>query len=389
MRRIAIALAVVLAAGAIAVTIELYRPYQGSSGRRIVLIEPGMRAPEIADRLIAEGVLPHRLPFLFRYLASRQRASIKAGEYLFDRPMRPVDVYRKLVAGEVLLHPVLIPEGSDRFDIARILEDRLGLSREDFLRASADPAPLGDLVPHAPTLEGYLFPDTYLFPRGTSARQAIATMHAHFRRVLERRFPEAVRNDPERLHEIVTLASLVEKETPKPEERPTVANVFSARLRKGWPLQCDPTVVYAARLEGRPLHVIKRSDLSFDHPYNTYRRAGLPPGPIANPGEASLVAALEAEPGEFLYFVSDLRGGHFFAKTLAEHQRNVARYRRQLAQLRRASEVEGAPGPQEASPRRARTRSETQKGSEKGGQSYKQEADHPRALSGTEARSGR
>jgi UPF0755 protein len=325
------------------------------------------------------------VPFLFRYLATRQRASIKAGEYLFDRPMRPVDVYRKLVAGEVLLHPVLIPEGSDRFDIARILEERLGLSREEFLRASADPASLGDLAPHAPTVEGYLFPDTYLLPRGTSATQAIAAMHAHFRRVLERRFPADVRNDPQRLHEIVTLASLVEKETPRPDERLMVANVFAARLEKGWPLQCDPTVVYAARLEGRSIDVIKRSDLAFDHPYNTYRRAGLPPGPIANPGEASLVAALEAEPGEFLYFVSDLRGGHFFAKALAEHQRNVARYRRLLAQSRRASEVESAPGPDDASKGRARTRSETQKGSEKGGQSYKQEADHPRVLSGTEA----
>jgi UPF0755 protein len=382
-RRLALVTAALLAVAALAVVGELYRPYQGYPGSRTVVIEPGMRAPEIADRLIEEGVLPHRVPFLFRYLATRKRASIKAGEYVFDRPLRPVDVYRKLVEGEVLLHAVLVPEGSDRFDIARILEERLGIDRQEFLRASGDTAPIRHLVPDAPSLEGYLFPDTYLFPRGASAQTAIAAMVGRFRRVLESRFPPEVRADPKRLHEVATLASLVEKETPAPDERRMVASVFLARLRKNRPLQCDPTVVYAARLEGRPIEAIKRSDLAFDHPYNTYRRAGLPPGPIANPGKASLEAALEAEPGEFLYFVSDNRGGHLFAKTLAEHERNVARYRRQLAQTRRASEVESAPGLRDDSKRRRRSRSETQKGSEKGGQSYKQEADHPRVLPGT------
>lgn len=380
--RLALVTAALLAVAALAVVGELYRPYQGYPGSRTVVIEPGMRAPEIADRLIEEGVLPHRVPFLFRYLATRKRASIKAGEYVFDRPLRPVDVYRKLVEGEVLLHAVLVPEGSDRFDIARILEERLGIDRQEFLRASGDTAPIRDLVPDAPSLEGYLFPDTYLFPRGASAQTAIAAMVGRFRRVLESRFPPEVRGDPKRLHEVATLASLVEKETPAPDERRLVASVFLARLRKNRLLQCDPTVVYAARLEGRPIEAIKRSDLAFDHPYNTYRRAGLPPGPIANPGKASLEAALEAEPGEFLYFVSDNRGGHLFAKTLAEHERNVARYRRQLAQTRRASEVESAPGLRDDSKRRRRSRSETQKGSEKGGQSYKQEADHPRVLPG-------
>lgn len=382
-RRLALVIAALLAVVALAVVAELYRPYQGYTGSRAVVIEPGMRAPEIADRLIEEGVLPHRLPFLSRYLISRKRASIKAGEYVFDRPLRPVDVYRKLVEGDVLLHAVLIPEGSDRFDIARILEERLGIGREEFLRASGDTTPIRDLVPDSPSLEGYLFPDTYLFPRGASARTAIAAMVGRFRRVLESRFPPEVRADPKRLHEVATLASLVEKETPAAGERRMVASVFLARLRKNRPLQCDPTVVYAARLEGRPIGAIKRSDLAFDHPYNTYRRAGLPPGPIANPGKASLEAALEAAPGEFLYFVSDNRGGHLFAKTLAEHERNVARYRRQLAQSRRASEVESAPGLRDDSRRRKRSRSETQKGSEKGGQSYKQEADHPRVRSGT------
>ena len=177
------------------------------------------------------------------------------------------------------------------------------------------------------SLEGYLFPDTYRFPRRVTADTVIATMVARFRHVMQTRFHDEIVPGSGNLHSVVTLASLVEKETPDPAERPVVAGVFTRRLEKGMLLQCDPTVIYAARLADRPIGVIRVSDLNFDSPFNTYRHAGLPPGPIANPGESSLRAAFHPASGDALYFVSNNHGGHVFSRTLAEHQRNVARYR--------------------------------------------------------------
>jgi UPF0755 protein len=159
-------------------------------------------------------------------------------------------------------------------------------------------------------------------------------MLARFHHVLETKFREQLPPGSARLHEVITLAALVEKETPDPAERPVIAGVFTRRLAKGMALQCDPTVIYAARLDGRPPGPITPSDLDFDSPYNTYRRAGLPPGPIASPGEVSIRAALYPAEGNTLYFVSNNHHGHVFARTLAEHQRNVARYRREVAALR-------------------------------------------------------
>jgi UPF0755 protein len=157
-------------------------------------------------------------------------------------------------------------------------------------------------------------------------------MVARFRHVLQTRLHQEMAAAPGNLHDVVTLASLVEKETPDPAERPLVAGVFMRRLEKGMPLQCDPTVIYAARLANRTIGPIHQSDLKFDSPFNTYRRAGLPPGPIASPGETSLRAAFHPADGDELYFVANNHGGHFFARTLAEHQRNVARYRRERSQ---------------------------------------------------------
>jgi UPF0755 protein len=265
---------------------------------------------------------------------------------MFDRPLRPIDVYRKLVLGEVYLHPVVIPEGSDRFDIARILNQRLGIDPELLLRVTRQTMPIHDLDPKAPSLEGYLFPDTYRFPRGVSAATVVTTMLARFRHIVATRFADVgatlvvaqgrPRGAPLHQggltgwHDVITLASLVEKETPEASERPLVAGVFERRLALGMPLQCDPTVVYAAQLEDRPMGPITQTDLQLDSPYNTYRHAGLPPGPIANPGEASIRAALYPA-GDALYFVANNQGGHVFARTLEEHQRNVARYRREVA----------------------------------------------------------
>jgi UPF0755 protein len=329
------------------VVFDLLSPYRGYAGNVILEIAPGSRASQIADSLAARGVLRHRWPFLLRYLIGRPRRTLRAGEYMFDRPLRPIDVYRKLVLGEVYLHPVVIPEGSDRFDIARILNQRLGIDPELLLRVTRQTMPIHDLDPKAPSLEGYLFPDTYRFPRGVSAATVVTTMLARFRHIVATRFADVgatlvvaqgrPRGAPLHQggltgwHDVITLASLVEKETPEASERPLVAGVFERRLALGMPLQCDPTVVYAAQLEDRPMGPITQTDLQLDSPYNTYRHAGLPPGPIANPGEASIRAALHPAAGDALYFVANNQGGHVFARTLAEHQRNVSRYRREAA----------------------------------------------------------
>jgi UPF0755 protein len=338
------AVAVVLGlAGAAWVVRDLYRPYQGFTGSLIAEIEPGSDASSIADLLVERGVLAHRFPFLTRYWLGRRHHHIKAGEYLFDRPLRPLDVYRRLIQGDVYLYEVVIPEGSDRFDMARIFQERLSLNPADFLRTTQHTALIHDLDPSAPSLEGYLFPDTYRFPRRASAATVVSAMVARFRHILRTKFRgELVPGSP-RLHDVMTLASLVEKETPDPAERPVVAGVFARRLEKGMALQSDPTVIYALRLEHHAAGPLTAADLNLDSPFNTYRRAGLPPGPIASPGEVSLRAALQPAEGNALYFVSNNHGGHIFASTLSEHQRNVARYRRQVAMLHHAALPKPAP----------------------------------------------
>lgn len=316
------------------VSIEVLRPYRGYSGEIIVDIPPGTQAPDVAKQLVAKGVLAHQWPFLLIYGVDRWRHHLKAGEYLFDHPMRPLDVYRKLIRGEVYFRTVVIPEGSNRFDIARVLHKKLGIAPEDFLKITQNPAPIRDLDPEAPSLEGYLFPDTYRFEYHPTAAHIAVKMLARFREILNQDFGEDLRQQGVSLHRIMTLASLVEKETPDADERPIIAQVFELRLKKGMLLQCDPTVAYAAEIDHLPRAPITESDLNLKSPYNTYVHSGLPPGPICNPGKASILAALHPASTHYLFFVSNNHGGHRFARTLAEHQRNVARYRKQAAALR-------------------------------------------------------
>lgn len=400
-RFLGVVIALLLLASAIGAALlrrELYRPYKGYSENVILEIAPGTRAPDLASTLVARGVLAHRWPFLLRYFAGRVfRRPVKAGEYLFDRPLRPIDVYQKLIRGDIYLHAVLVPEGSDRFDIAEIVYDTMHVNPDEFLRVAQQASSIRDLDPQASTLEGYLFPDTYRFPRSATAQTMVETMLARFRHVLGAKFKADLDHSGKSLHEVITLASLVEKETPDPAERPVVAGVFARRLEKGMELACDPTVVYAARLNHRmltrPAPPITRSDLAFDSPYNTYLHAGLPPGPIANPGEASIRAALAPASGNALYFVSNNHGGHTFAATLAEHERNVARYRKEVAELRslapgEASAAHGASPARNGgtSPAKDSGKVHTTGGSTKRGQHQKQKTAHPGARPGAEAR---
>ncbi len=326
-------IAVVAAGGWIAY--GLYAPFRGYRGKQILVISPGARAETVSAQLVQHGVLAYRLPFLVRYwLGKQHQETLKWGEYLFDRPLSASQVYEKLARGEVYLHTVVIPEGFDRFDMARTFAQDLGLSSQSFLSATQNTSAIRDLDPQARTLEGYLFPDTYRFPRGVAAARIVQTMVGRFRQVLHSGALPGLSGGGDRLHDVMTLASLVEKETPDPAERPLIAGVFTRRLSLGMPLQCDPTVIYAVRLSqednGAFLGPITGSDLKVPSPYNTYARPGLPPGPICSPGLASIRAALDPAPGKALYFVSNNHGGHVFSNTLEEQVRNVKRYRQQL-----------------------------------------------------------
>ena len=324
-------------AGLAVVGAEILRPYRGYSGQVIMEIPPRTQAPEVANLLASKGVLAHKWPFLALYSLGRWRYHLKAGAYLFDRPLRPLDVYRKIARGDVYFRTVVIPEGSNRFDIARILQNRLDIPAENIVQATRDPAAIRDLDPQAPSLEGYLFPDTYQFEYRTSAAHVVGKMLARFRTIFKQDFQQDLSQSDMNLHQVMTVASLVEKETPDPPERPIVAQVFELRLEKHIPLQCDPTVLYAAELNLHPVGPITENDLQIESPYNTYLHAGLPPGPIANPGRASIRAVFDPAATQFLYFVSNNHGGHTFAGTLAEHQRNVARYRKQVSALRQSA----------------------------------------------------
>jgi UPF0755 protein len=264
-----------------------------------------------------------------------QGRHLKAGDYRFERAMTPFEVIDKIARGDVYVINVTFPEGLTIAEMAKIFEAQGLGSGASFVEASKDAAPIHDLDPDATSLEGYLFPETYALSRKTDAAKLVKLMVAAFHHAFtpELRQAAAARNLTAR--QAVTLASIVEKETAKPDERPLVAAVYTTRLRIGMPLQCDPTVIYGLAKAGRYNGNLHKDDLAFDSPYNTYRYPGLPPGPIASPGKASLEAAVHPADADFLYFVSRNDGSHEFARTLDEHNRNVQKYQVQYFRERK------------------------------------------------------
>jgi UPF0755 protein len=292
-----------------------------------VLLRPGWSTRRIAQTLQRQGIIRSSTAFLMLQYAEGLK-TLKAGEYKFEEPATALDVWRRLVRGDVYVRTVVVPEGYNIYDIAAAVEQAgLGPAADFIAVAKGDTSLIRDFDPDAESLEGYLFPDTYQFTRIDSAHDIAAAMVRRFRQEAQR---IGLLGDPD-LHRIVTMASIIEKETAVPEERPLVAGVYSNRLAKNMALAADPSVIYAALLAGRYRGSIYQSDLQFDSPYNTYKYAGLPPGPIANPGVASLEAALHPAHTDFLYFVSDNNGHHRFARSPQEHARNVASYRRAVA----------------------------------------------------------
>jgi len=296
-----------------------------------VVFDHGTSSREMARVLAERGVIRYR--WLFWLLrAARPHVVLRAGEYEFTRPASVVEVFDRIVRGDVRVHAILIPEGSTMFEVARIVGQLGWISEQEFLAVAEDPSLVRDLAPQAPNLEGYLFPSTYYVTRDMDAREIASMMVRQFRKVWRE-----LGGPDDRVHEIVTVASMVEKETAIPQERPLIASVLWNRLRRGMRLECDPTVIYAATLEGHYRGRIYRSDLDRVHPYNTYQQAGLPPGPIANPGRAALEAALRPAHTDYLFFVAlpDGSGAHAFSRSLEDHNHAVARYRRARRQALR------------------------------------------------------
>ena len=330
---IALLLIAALGAGAGWLDSQISRPYRGHRPEKVFVDVPrGTSRLGVAHILRKNDVIRSELAFAI-FSMWHFRKPLQAGEYYIDRPFDSREVFWQIAGGRIYVRNVTIPEGWNMFEMAAELDRQAVCTREGFLDAAKNASLISDLAPNAANLEGFLFPSTYQFNRRTTCDSIAKRMVQNFRAELESLDPSGARNFPQglTLYQVVTLASLVERETPKPEERPMVAGVFYNRLRKNLPLQCDPTVQYALELEGHHTKNVRPADLHIDSSYNTYEHAGLPPGPIANPGEASLRAAMEPTTTEYMYFVANDQGGHFFAKTLAEHNHNVARYRHLLA----------------------------------------------------------
>jgi UPF0755 protein len=293
----------------------------GPSHETFVEFKTGSSARHIATELKQAGIIRSRTTFLLLHLY--RRAPLKAGEYAFDHPDTLNHVYNRIAHGDTYARVLVVPEGKNIFEIAATVESEGIDSQQNFLaQARSQVALVRDLDPQAPSLEGYLYPDTYRFPRKAKAPDVVAAMVKRFH---QEAHAIGLTND---VHRVVTMASIVEKETAVPEERPVVAGVFYNRLIDHMALDTDPSVIYAAELANRYRGTIYASDLKYSSPYNTYRNSGLPPGPISNPGKDSLLAAMNPAKTDYLYFVSDNQGHHRFSKTLEEHQKNVADYRR-------------------------------------------------------------
>ena len=312
----------------------LSEPYRGFEGDRILEIERGASSRDIAKQLAEAGVVKNEWVFLAARALQRDTI-LQAGEYQFLMPLSVWEVIEKLHKGEVYMFEFTVPEGSNIWDIARLLESQRIMKEEAFLAAASNPELVKDLDPEAESLEGYLFPATYRLSRKTTASELCRMMVENFKR----QWREIGSGEPP--HAAVTLASLVEEETSVSSERPLVAGVFTNRLRKGIQLACDPTVAYAAKLLGKFKGTIYKRDLTRDHPYNTYVRHGLPPGPISSPGRASIEAAMHPADTNAIYFVAkpDL-SGHVFSATLAAHTRAVQNYRSAVAAAKAAETVQ-------------------------------------------------
>jgi peptidoglycan lytic transglycosylase G len=333
-----VVLALVAAAGA---GLTLYKrtgePFKGySEAEKVVDIAPGSSTRTIGENLVLAGVVRNQATFRAAVWLTGTARTLKAGPYRFDSPMRATDVVQKIARGETWVKRVTFPEGLNIVEMSRIFEQQGFGPASSFVAAAHDPMPVGNMDPGARDLEGYLFPETYSLPPRTPAARLAHLMVDRFEQLFTSEMQQSAEAHGLTLRQAVTLASIVEKETAQASERPVVAAVYLNRLKIGMGLQCDPTVIYALEAAGRYDGNLTRADLEFDSPYNTYRYRGLPPGPIASPGLASLKAAVAPAEVDYLYFVSRNDGTHVFARTLAEHNENVRKFQVEYFREQRA-----------------------------------------------------
>ena len=319
--------AIVVGGGVLAATIAWSRigePFKGyNTAETFVEIPQGAGAAEIRTRLVDAGVIADEYTFRAALWWSGEARSLQAGEYRFAEPMSAVAVIQKIGRGDIYTRRITIPEGLTIPEMAAVYESRGFGSAQSFIDAANDESAIAQLDPQASDLEGYLFPETYALPRGVPASRLVRQMVDRFLSTYTDDLRQKAEMQGLTTRQVVTLASLVEKETASAKEHPLVAAVYRNRMRLDMPMQADPTVIYALQKAGRYNGNIRREDLQYDSPYNTYRYPGLPPGPIASPGIASLEAALAPADVPYLFFVSRNDGTHVFAETLAQHNANV------------------------------------------------------------------
>ena len=319
-----IALAI-LAAALLSSFLLFDTPPKGNWEGKLVLVPKGSPLPEVIGVLREGGVLPHPLAFRALVLLTFSGRRLHYGEYAFPTPPSAFEAWRRLVRGDVIKYEVTVPPGANLYDVAKLLEEKKLAKAEAFLVTAASPAVLRRLEIPGDSAEGYLFPDSYIFVKPVTTEEILEFMVRQFHRKVPQDAEKRAKEAGLSLHEIVTIASIIEKETGIEEEKPLVSAVIRRRLALGMPLQMDPTVIYGVkRFDGK----VTRKDLRTAGPYNTYLNRGLPPGPIANPGLAALAAALSPPNTEFLYFVSKNDGSHTFSRTLPEHNLAVERFRR-------------------------------------------------------------
>jgi len=291
-------------------------------------IKPGESAAVVARNLKKEELIGKTWPFLTAYKLFYTQHSLKAGEYIISKPASPKDILLTFIQGKTILYAVTIPEGLTRLEIAEHLSREYSTPINSYLAATASPALIADWDTAAQDLEGYLFPETYHFPKKTSAPQIAAAMVGQFRKIFTPEWQARAAELEMSIREIVILASLIEKETSRPEERELVSAVFHNRMRLGMNLDCDPTIVYVLKQAGKFKDRLRSKDLKLDSPYNTYLYRGFPPGPIANPGLAAMEAALYPAANDYLFFVSKNNGSHFFSRSYREHINAVNKFQR-------------------------------------------------------------
>jgi UPF0755 protein len=308
---------------------------------KIVVIPEGATFLQAAALLEREQLIRSRSRFVILGKSQDADRKIQPGEYEINGAMPPADILSKLLTGRVLLHAVTIPEGYTINQIADVFDEQGIASRGEFLRMASDKSFINSLGISAETVEGYMFPDTYRFARATPAKEVIRTMVDQLGRVVTEEWQTRAKEMNLTVHQVLTLASVIEKETGARDERPHISSVFHNRLKKRIPLQSDPTVIYGlTNFDGN----LRKKDLSHPSRYNTYRWAGLPPGPIANPGADSIRAALYPASSKYLYFVSRNDGTHHFSATLMEHNRAVEKYQKRPFRRGPHSQISVAPG---------------------------------------------